>query len=184
MHEKVYRRLFSAKEKDLKKQREEENKRLQEEAKNKKKEMKKNKSQKDLDAEQKKAKEDAEEFKAPPFIGFGFRVIKGVKLDIKKIHIRYEDDYFHNNRPFALGFIIDQISLDNSKVHWRFNDLYDTQLTLQEPINKSATLKELHVKNIRTYFNSMSEMFVPTSLWEQTKNEPLEIFSAVDASFI
>ena len=81
-------------------------------------------------------------------------------------------------------FIIDQISLDNSKVHWKFNDLYDTQLTLQSPINKSATLKELHVKNIRTYFNSMSEMFVPTSLWEQTKNEPLEIFSAVDASFI
>ena len=50
--------------------------------------------------------------------------------------------------------------------------------------NRNSTLKEFHVMNIRTYFNSMSEMFVPTSLWEQTKDEPLEIFSAVDASFI
>ena len=87
-----------------------------------------------MEAEAKKVKEEQDEFKAPGFIGLIFRIIRGIKLDIRKIHIRYEDDYFHQNRPFALGFIIDSIKLDNSKVHWNFTDPYDTQLQVQEPM--------------------------------------------------
>ena len=37
---------------------------------------------------------------------------------------------------------------------------------------------------MRLYFNSFSEMLIPTSLWEQTRNEKLEIFSAMDAAEI
>lgn len=34
---------------------------------------------------------------------------------------------------------------------------------------------------MRLYFNSSSEMLIPTSMWEQTKNEKLEIFSCMEA---
>ena len=37
---------------------------------------------------------------------------------------------------------------------------------------------------MRLYFNSFSEMLIPTSLWEQTRSEKLEIFSAMDAEEI
>lgn len=37
---------------------------------------------------------------------------------------------------------------------------------------------------MRLYFNSFSEMLIPTSVWEQTKNEKLEIFSCMEASEI
>ena len=37
---------------------------------------------------------------------------------------------------------------------------------------------------MRLYFNSFSEMLIPTSLWEQTRQEKLEIFSAMDATEI
>jgi len=35
---------------------------------------------------------------------------------------------------------------------------------------------------MRIYFNSFSEMLIPTSVWEQTKDEKLEIFSCMEAS--
>ena len=34
---------------------------------------------------------------------------------------------------------------------------------------------------MRIYFNSFSEMLVPTSVWESTKDEKLEIFSCMEA---
>ena len=33
--------------------------------------------------------------------------------------------------------------------------------------------KEFNIARIRFYFNSFSEMLIPTSLWEQTKHEDL-----------
>ena len=41
--------------------------------------------------------------------------------------------------------------------------------------------KELNMARMRLYFNSFSEMLIPTSVWEQTKNEKLEIFSCMEA---
>jgi len=42
----------------------------------------------------------------------------------------------------------------------------------------------LVIKNVKVYWNSMSEMFVPTSLWQQTKNNERQIFSALDPEFL
>ena len=50
--------------------------------------------------------------------------------------------------------------------------------------NSKTVIKELAVKNIQVYWNSMSEMFVPTSLWEQTRDLKYQIFDAMDASFL
>jgi len=59
-----------------------------------------------------KAKEAAA-FKEPPLIGLATRLFRGVKYDIKNIHIRYEDDYFSHDKPFSFGFTIQAITLDN-----------------------------------------------------------------------
>lgn len=41
--------------------------------------------------------------------------------------------------------------------------------------------KHLEIKNSRVYWNSMSETFIPTSLWEQTKDLEQRIFEAIAA---
>ena len=53
------------------------------------------------------------EFKEPPMLGLITRLFRGIKFDVKHIHIRYEDDYFSRGRPFSFGFTIERISLDN-----------------------------------------------------------------------
>ena len=45
-------------------------------------------------------------------------------------------------------------------------------------------LKEFMVKNIRVYWNSLSEMIIPTSVYDQTKDLKFQIFEAIEASFI
>ena len=42
-------------------------------------------------------------------------------------------------------------------------------------------MKNLHIKQARFYWNCMSEMIVPTSLWEQTKHLKYQIFDAMSA---
>jgi hypothetical protein len=88
----------------------------------------------------------------------------GVKLELKRIHIRYEDDYFQHHRPFSFGFMIDSISLDNSETDWTFESPGSILITKNRPDN--TVIKELAIKNIKLYWNSMSEIFIPTSLWE------------------
>ena len=41
----------------------------------------------------KRAKKEAE-FNEPPLLGLVTRIFRGIKYEIKKIHIRFEDDYF------------------------------------------------------------------------------------------
>lgn len=38
------------------------------------------------------------------------KLFRGIKYEIKNIHIRYEDDFFGN--PFSFGFTIRNIKLD------------------------------------------------------------------------
>lgn len=49
---------------------------------------------------------------------------------------------------------------------------------------RDTIIKELSVKNVRVYWNSMSEIFIPTSLWEQTRTMQYQIFEAMDASLL
>ena len=41
-------------------------------------------------------------------------------MRIKRIHIRYEDDYFNSERPFSIGFSIDEIEFGSKNSHWSF----------------------------------------------------------------
>ena len=63
-------------------------------------------------AEEKRKKKEAKQFKEPPLLGLLFKLFRGVKYDIKNIHIRYEDDFFSMDKPFSFGFTIQNIKLD------------------------------------------------------------------------
>ena len=46
-------------------------------------------------------------------MGLLTRLFRGVKYNIKNIHIRYEDDYFVHSSPFSFGFTLGGVTLDN-----------------------------------------------------------------------
>jgi hypothetical protein len=42
-------------------------------------------------------------------------LFRGIKFEIKNIHIRYEDDLFAESMPFSFGFTIASIKMDNQE---------------------------------------------------------------------
>lgn len=44
--------------------------------------------------------------------------------------------------------------------------------------------KEFNIARLSVHVNSYSGMIVPTSLWEKTKKEKLQVFSAMEASTV
>lgn len=68
-------------------------------------------------ATQKQAEQTGEagepEFKEPPLLGLLTRLFRGIKYDIRNIHIRYEDDFYTPiQRPISFGLTIRHIKLD------------------------------------------------------------------------
>lgn len=100
-------------------------------------------------------------------------------MTINRIHFRYEDDFYNHHRPFSMGLTIEKISFGNASNHWTFHTPNGMQFT-RTPNN--YVNKEFDIVRLRVYVNTMSEMLIPTSLWEATKNSEIQIFSAIDAS--
>ena len=108
-----------------------------------------------------KADKKPSEFKEPPLLGLITRVFRGIKFEFKNIHIRYEDDFFCRGSPFSFGFTIQSIFLDN-------NEEEEARQCSQE--NSTTIVKIQEVKNVAIYWNSMSEMFIPTSVWQASSD--------------
>ena len=106
-------------------------------------------------------------------------MFNGVHLQINRVHIRYEEDYFNHHRPFSMGLCIDRISLGNATTHWKFHTTNGMQFSR---VPNDYINKEFDIVRLRVYINTMSEMIIPTSLWEATRNERLQIFTAISAS--
>lgn len=101
-----------------------------------------------------------------------------MQLTINRIHIRYEDDYFNDHRPFSMGLTIDKINLGNAASHWKFHTSNGMQFSR---VPNDYVNKEFDIVRLRVYVNTMSEMIIPTSLWESTLHERYHIFSAMTA---
>lgn len=65
-----------------------------------------------------------------------------------------------------------------SDTDWTFDSIMNLNFFRVNPSHKDTSkdangniliIKELSLTNARVYLNSMSEMFIPTSLWEQTR---------------
>lgn len=89
--------------------------------------------QKIEESKDKQEKKASGELKEPPFMDTLMNFLGGVKLEIKRIHIRYEDDYFQHYRPFSFGFMIDSISFDNSDTDWSFESPASILITKSRP---------------------------------------------------
>ena len=111
----------------------------------------------------------------PPIMGLLTRLFRGVKFEIKNIHIRYEDDFFTFGNPFSCGFTIQNIKMDHHA---------EEEQRQRAEENSSTILKLQEISNISFYWNSMSEMFIPTSVYEQAVGLPYGVFELLDASII
>jgi hypothetical protein len=79
-------------------------------------------------------------------------LVKSIHLVINRFHIRYEDDYFADlGRPYSFGILVDEF-----------------KCTTGQETNEKIVHKVIQLQNARVYWNSLSEMFIPSSLWEQT----------------
>jgi len=54
-------------------------------------------------------------------MSFFSNLFSGIQMNIKHVHIRYEDDFFSKSRPFSFGFLIDEIDFGNTNSHWTFH---------------------------------------------------------------
>lgn len=107
-------------------------------------------------------------------MGLFTRLFRGVKYDIKNIHIRYEDDFYSAEKPFSFGLTIKDIKLDT-----------DVQQEKAEQKENSSTIVKLQeIRGLSIYWNTMSEMFVPTSVWDQSYELPYGIFELIEADII
>ena len=114
------------------------------------------------------------EFKEPPLLGLLTRLFRGIKYDIKNIHIRYEDDFFVPQAPFSFGVTIRDIKLDT-----------DEKAEQKERVSNSSTIVKLQeLKDLSCYWNSMSEMFIPTSVYDQSTDLRYGIFELIEADMI
>lgn len=49
--------------------------------------------------------------------------MKNLKLTIKRLHIRFEDDHFSYNNPYSFGLVVDNFELVTADTEWSFDSL-------------------------------------------------------------
>ncbi len=96
-------------------------KRLEEEEKEKKEAEKLLKKEEHKAKGKKKDKKVKEKNMNESLLNLAFSLFGGLKVEVKRIHFRYEDDIFQSSRPFAFGLMIDSFTLDNSDTDWVFD---------------------------------------------------------------
>lgn len=69
-----------------------------------------------------------------------------------------------------MGLTIDRINFGNANSHWKFMSSNGMQF---QRVQNDFINKEFDIVRLRVYVNTMSEMIIPTSLYEQTMNEKL-----------
>ena len=95
--------------------------------------------------------------------------LKLITIDVNKIHIRYEDDYYTGNDPYSFGIILDSF--------WIFN--YEKDVKFEEPLDikyeefwpsetDNLHLKKLECNDVWIYWNSKSAAYIPDSVMEDT----------------
>ena len=101
-------------------------------------------------------------------------------LEINKIHIRFEDDYYAQESPFAFGLTCERITSTFTQTEWMFDSLENIQFRRATPTdNEGLIIRETSIINAQIYWKSMAEMYVPLSLWTSTQDSENQIFDAI-----
>lgn len=107
------------------------------------------------------------------------KVAKNLKFHVHKVHVRYEDDVYPYQNPFAAGFCVENIEISTAKSEFFLNETGEVQTRIPP---KDATAKSAKLSDFGVYVSSMAGMLIPLSLCESTKDSPIGIFSAFPAS--
>ena len=52
-------------------------------------------------------------------------MIKGLTIKIKKLHLRFEEDYYSCENPYSFGVVVDELDFDSSDSRIFFERLSD-----------------------------------------------------------
>jgi len=109
-----------------------------------------------------------------------FNILANMSLTINKLHIRYEDDYYAHNQPFAFGIICGGLTSTIQENEWHFGGIENSKFVRVMPKDPDKLLiREKNLRGIRIYWKSPAEMFIPLSLYESTKDLENQIFDAI-----
>lgn len=113
-------------------------------------------------------------------------MMKGLMLVIRNLHLRYEDDYYSSECPYSCGLVIEELRFEAAESRLFFERLAEFQAKRQDfgqmgSHVESQLCKDFNLHGVRFYWNCMSEMYIPTSLWESTRHMKYQIFEAMDA---
>ena len=98
-------------------------------------------------------------------------------MKIRNLHIRYEDDHFTDGKPYSFGLLFDELNFETSDMKLIFERLADmvpkestaSKFEQSHSISESL-LKNISAKGFRLYWNCLSEMYIPSSLWQSTSH--------------
>lgn len=76
-------------------------------------------------------------------------IIKNIQLNIKHIHIRYEDKVTNSKFPFAFGITLDQLIVESTDSNWK--------KTISDDIIK--IYKILYLENLSVYLNCKTSLY-------------------------
>jgi hypothetical protein len=114
-----------------------------------------------------KATTSTEEFKAPLGLDTLFSFLKGIKWNIKNVHVRFEE------KNISVGFRIEEIDFNTTKSHWSF-DWGLSDLNFRRQPNKYIN-KEFNIVHLAVYTDQ--DVFVNPKKFEKAFQEP-DYFSA------
>lgn len=123
-------------------------------------------------------------------------ILKNVTLVINRIHIRYEDDYYADDKPFAFGLLLKVVFvfyssklllmlqlMNGTLVHLKTTSSIELYLSIVcfrfHRDSAGLIMRETNIFGIKVYWKSMAEMYIPLSLWESTRNSEKQIFDAI-----
>jgi len=118
-------------------------------------------------------------------------IFRNIKLLIKRLHIRYEDDYYQADlgKKFVFGLTLNTLRVASSGDDWNLDTIpfkrvpVDTNNKFRNVSNDSANLliKEIEAEGVEIYFESDPEIIIPNSVVEMAANlgDPRQVFNQV-----
>jgi len=90
------------------------------------------------------------------------QIIKNLQVNIKNIHIRYEDKYTDPKRPFAAGITLESLDFKTTDSDWKAT-VHKEMLNLFH--------KLVHLNNLSVYWNSHTKMIADSTDRQRIREE-------------
>lgn len=94
-----------------------------------------------------------------------------ITVSFRKIHIRFEDDFFSGTNPYSFGLVIQELKVFNFDKDITFETPTSVNYHEIDPIDTSNLyIKKIKLNDAKVYWNSKSETYIPCSVIVETKD--------------